>query len=306
SPHCATAITGALAIGSQRPSPDVTRLTDVWLARDGATAFARTLLQTGVVTSGDGRWLPIASAPVMAVAQWGDDGFLLGFDDGRVMMLDGAQVAVPAQRIAKVSGRFLGLVTLGDRAIGLVDSTVISARLHATETDRGGVTEAWCTRLDASMTFECVAGIDVDPWSTTPVVAVLGDSAIVIVDATTGATRARFAVDAASHARWIGPGWLLVLTESAGGEGSRSELRVLDVVSGRWTAPVVTPAIARIAVRGEEIHVGYACQAVAVWDRAEVCRGSGVTALAGSTPVDRAATSRLPSVTPGATGIAHA
>ena len=265
---------------------DYTRLTDVWLARDGAAAFARTLLCTGFVHTGDGVWRAIDTAAVSAVAMYGADGFLLGLHDGKVLVLDGAQVVGQVRRLGKVSGRFLRLVAIGTRAIGLVGATLVSGRLSAIPGARPSVTEAWVTELDAQLTFDRVAEIDVDTWSQAPSVAVMGDEGIVILDAQTGAERSRFTIADARHARWIGPGWLMVLAPLAGAEDPRTQIRVLDVVSGRWTEPVTTAEVTRLAVRGDEIHVGYANQSIAVWDRAEVCRGIGAFAFITPAPGD--------------------
>ena len=254
---------------------DCTRLIDVWLARDGVSCFARSLLSNGFVTTSDGEWRAVGTGPVSAIAAWGADGFLLGLDDGHVEVLDGVQRVTLHRRLAKLDGRFSRLVALHDRAIALVGSTLFSARIRA---DVDGVrqrTERWQTPLELSMSFDLVSEIDVDSWSQSPAVAVLGDDAIAIFDAVTGALRSRYAAQQARQAKWIGPGWLLVLDAIESRAETRTRIRVLDVVSARWTEPVVTAEVSRLAVRGDEIHVGFANQSIAVWDRLEVCRGIG-------------------------------
>lgn len=280
---------------------DYTRLTDVWLARDGAAAFARTLLCAGFVHTGDGVWRAIDTAAVSAVATYGADGFLLGLHDGKVLVLDGAQAVGQERRLGKVTGRFLQLVSVGTRAIGLVGATVLSARLSAEQGARPSVTEAWLRKLDTQLTFERVSEIDVDGWSQSPAVSVLGDAGIVILDAQTGVERARFTVADARQAKWIGPGWLMVLAPLADAEDARTQVRVLDVVSGRWTEPVTTAEVTRLAVRGDEIHVGYANQSIAVWDRIEVCRGIGAFAFITPAPGDAGHTSSAPASAPACT-----
>ncbi|MES3032539.1 MAG: hypothetical protein V4813_00930 [Gemmatimonadota bacterium] len=265
---------------------DYTRLVDVWLARDGAAAFARTLLCAGFVHTGDGVWRAIETAAISAVAMYGSDGFLLGLHDGKVLVLDGAQSVGSARRLGKVSGRFLQLVSTGTRAIGLVGTTLVSGRLAADASARPSVTDAWSLKLEAQLTFERVAEIDVDAWAQSPAVSVLGDDGIIIIDAETGKERSRFTIGDARHARWIGTGWLMVLAPLAGVEEPRTQIRVLDVVSGRWTEPVITAEVTRLAVRGDEIQVGYANQSIAVWDRAEVCRGIGAVAFITPAPGD--------------------
>lgn len=256
---------------------DTSRLVDVWLTRDGATCLARTLLCQGFAMSGSGDWRPLASDAISMIAPWGDDGFLLGLHDGRIAVVDGEQLVGPRRRMAKVTGRFRRLVTVADRAIGLVGTTLCSARLPKGLGARQHALEQWAVALDAATSFEVVAEIDVDTFMLTPAVAVLGDDLLLIIDARTGVTRARHSVQGARQAKWIGPGWLLVLDAPECEHDPRSGMRVLDVVSGRWTATVAVQEVSRIAVRGDEIHVGFANQSVAVWDRREVCRGMGAS-----------------------------
>ena len=263
------------AMPGHRTEWDCARLTDVWLARDGATAFARTLLCDGMVTTGDGIWRPVHSDPVTAVAPWSNDGFLLGLHDGRVTILDGNHEAGRVQRIARLTGSFRQLVAAGDRAVGLVNRTVFAARLSAAS--EAGISESWSVRLDSHMSIGDVADIDVDRWAQSPAVAVLGDDTLLLLDAATGAERVRFATPRGTHARWIGPGWLMVLHEHDHDGTSRTAIRLLDVTAGRWTSPVLTPLVARLAVRGDEIHVGYATQTIAVWNRVEVCDAIGTS-----------------------------
>ncbi len=284
---------------------DYTRLTDVWLARDGASAFARTLLCTGFVYTGGTGWHPIECDAVTAVASFGPDGFLLGLHNGKVLVLDGAQVVGASLRLGRVTGRFSGLVSLGDRAIGLTGETLVSARVRAGAGVRPVAADAWMHRLEPPVPFEHVAEIDVDTWAHSPALAVLGDTALVILDAHSGQERARFAVACARHIRWIGPGWLMVVEPMSEADGSQSRIRVLDVVSARWTEPVMTPEITRLAVRGDEIHVGYANQSIAVWDRAEVCRGIGAFAFLAQSPGDPGIGAAEPARRPDPTGVAE-
>ena len=146
------------------------------------------------------------------------------------------------------------------------------------------------------MSFDVVGELDVDRWSQAPAVALLGDDGIAIVDALTGATRSRVAVSQARQAKWIGPGLLIVLDVLESKIDTRTRIRVLDVVSQRWTEPVVTAEISRIAVRGDEIHVGYANQTIAVWDRRDVCRGIGARAFRSDVPEGRIADAASPQV----------
>lgn len=275
---------------------DCTRLTEVWLARDGAACFARSLLCEGFVTTDDGHWHPIGPGAVTAIALWQQAGFLLGLHDGRVGVLDGAQAIVLRRRLAKVHGRFSRLVALGDRAIGLVGTSLVSARVRPEVDGRTPELEAWIVSLELSMAFEHGSDLDVDSWSQSPAVAVLGDDCIAILDAHTGVQRARYAVQQARHVKWIGPGWLLVLDEIESRVEVRTRVRVLDVVSGRWTEPVVTAEVSRVAVRGDEIHVGFANQSIAVWDRLEVCRGIGAWSFRSDVPESTGAGLALPPV----------
>jgi len=265
---------------------DMSRLVDVWLSRDGATGLARTLLCEGFTISRGGDWRPLASDAISMIAPWGEDGFLLGLHDGRIAMVDGAQLAGPRRRLAKVTGRFRRLVTVADRATGLVGSTLCGARLPKGLGARQCALEQWSVSLDAATSFELVSEIDVDPFAAAPTVAVLGDDVLLIIDARTGVTRARHAVQGARDAKWIGPGWLLVLSGPESEHDAHSGMRVLDVASGRWTATVAVQEVSRLAVRGDEIHVGFANQSVAIWDRNEVCRGMGAWALRASAPLN--------------------
>jgi len=263
---------------------DYTRLTDVWLARDGQAAFARTLLCTGFVHTGNGAWRPIESEAVTAVALFGTDGFLLGLHDGMVQVLDGRQVPGASMRIGCVKGRFSRLVSVGNRVVGIVGSTLLSARITSGAEASLTVTDTWMRELHPDVAFEDVSEIDMDAWSRVPALAVLGDEAVVILDPMSGRELSRFAVERAHHAKWIGQGWLLVMEPSCDDGGVRTRIRVLDVVSGRWTPPVMTGEVTRLAVRGDEIHVGYANQSIAVWDRAEVCRAISAVAFISQTP----------------------
>ena len=264
---------------------DMSRLVDIWLTRDGGTCLARTLLCEGHARSRSGDWRKLDSDAISTIAPWGDDGFLLGLHDGRVAIVDGDQVVGRRCRIATVSGRFTRLVTVADRAIGLVGTTLCSARLPAGLRARQRPVDMWSVSLDAQMAFDLVFELDVDTFSESPAVAVLGDDLLLIVDAETGATRALQPVHGARQARWIGPGSLLLVFHAPDCEGDpRSHMRMLDVASGRWTAPVSVQEVSRIAVRGDEIHVGFANLSVAVWDRDEVCRGMGAWGLVAPAP----------------------
>lgn len=263
---------------------DYARLTEVWLARDGATCFARTLLCEGFATTNDGEWHAVDAGTVTAIASWGADGFLLGLHDGRVVVLDGALAITLNRRLAKVHGRFSRLVVVGDRAIGLVGTTLVSARVLPDVEGRKPASEGWDTSLELSMSFDLVSDIDVDSWSQSPAVAVLGDDLIAIFDAGTGVPRARFTAHQANHVKWIGPGWLMVLDPIESRAETRTRIRVLDVVASRWTEPVVTAEVSRLAVRGDEIQVGFANQSIAVWDRLEVCRGIGASTFRSPVP----------------------
>lgn len=256
---------------------DYARLTDVWLARDGASCLARTLLLEGFVTTSDGEWRALDAGKVTAIAPWGANGFLLGLHNGRVAVLDESQAIRLRVRLAKVHGRFSRLVARGDRAIGLVGTMLLSARVLPDIDGKKPQAEGWKLSLELSMTFDQIGEIDVDSWSQRPALAVLGDDVIAIFDATTGEPRARFSALQARQVKWIGPGWLMVLDTIESRSEARTRIRVLDVVTARWTEPVVTSEVSRIAVRGDEIHVGFANQSIAVWDRLEVCRGIGIS-----------------------------
>ena len=254
---------------------DISRLTEIWLARDGATCFARSLLLDGYVAGKDGVWRPVDAGKVTAIAPWQDHGFLLGMHDGRVAVLDGAQSIGLRRRLTKVHGRFSRLVVVGDRAIGLIGSTLVSARVRPDADGRKPAAEAWVVSLELSMSFDNTSELDVDTWASSPAVAVLGDDCIAIFDAHTGVRRARYTVNQAKHVKWIAPSLLMVLDTIESRAEARTRVRVLDVSSGRWTEPVVTACVSRVAVRGDEIHLGFANQSIAVWDRHDVCRGIG-------------------------------
>ena len=64
----------------------------------------------------------------------------------------------------------------------------------------------------------------------------------------------------------------------------RSLLRVLDVERGRWTEALELREVSRVAVRGDEVHVGFANQSIAVWDRLALVRGCGVLAFSTVSP----------------------
>ncbi len=258
---------------------DYSRLTDVWLAHDGVTCFARSLLLEGFVSGAEGGWRAVKADAITAVAPWGERGFLLGLHDGRVVPFDTASRLGARRRLASVSGRFSHLVAAGQRAIGLIGTTLFGARLSDDGPGRLRVFEPWAKELVGDLSFNIVSGLDVDCWSSMPVLAVLGDDGIAIVDVETGSIRSHYAVELARQIRWIGPGLLLVLDTIEQNPEMQTRLRVLDVVSGRWTEPVMTAEVSRIAVRGPAIYVGYSNQRIAVWSRAEVCRGIGAWAF---------------------------
>jgi len=201
-----------------------------------------------------------------------------------VQVLDGRQVPGASMRIGCVKGRFSRLVSVGNRVVGIVGSTLLSARITSGAEASLTVTDTWMRELHPDVAFEDVSEIDMDAWSRVPALAVLGDEAVVILDPMSGRELSRFAVERAHHAKWIGQGWLLVMEPSCDDGGVRTRIRVLDVVSGRWTPPVMTGEVTRLAVRGDEIHVGYANQSIAVWDRAEVCRAISAVAFISQTP----------------------
>ncbi len=265
---------------------DYSRLTDVWLANDGVTCFARSLLLQGFVSGLDGGWRAVKSDAITAVTPWGERGFLLGLHDGRVVPFDIATSLGARRRVASVSGRFSHLVAAGQRAFGLVGTTLFGARLTEDGPGRLRVSAQWTTELVGELSFDVVSGLNVDRWSTVPVLAVLGDDGIAVIDAETGRVRSHHSVELARQIQWIGPGWLLVLDAIENQGATQTRLRVLDVISGRWTEPVVTAEVSRVAVRGAEIYVGYANQSIAVWSRADVCRGIGAWAF--RTPVPEA------------------
>ena len=281
---------------------DYAKLIDVWLARDGATCFARSLLCEGFIATADGQWRSVETDAVTAIAPWGTQGFLLGLHDGKVVIVDAQQHVSDRRRLAKITGRFSHLVSAGDRAVGLAGTTLFGARLCDDSAGALRVSEQWSIDLTSEMSFDTVSGLDADCWSTSPAVAVLGDDGITIIDALSGAIRSQFAFELPQQAKWIGPGWLLVLDTVDDDGDAQSRLRVLDVISGRWTEPVVTAEVARLAVRGDEIHVGYANQSVAVWERTEVCRGIGASAFRSEVPEpgvrETEASSALPPMSP--------
>jgi hypothetical protein len=283
---------------------DYSRLTDIWLAHDGVTCFARSLLLEGFVSGADGSWRAVNSDAITAVTPWGERGFLLGLHDGRVVPFDSATQLGARRRLTSVSGRFSHLVAAGQRAIGLIGTTLFGARLIDDGPGRLRVSEPWTTELVGDLSFDVVSGLDVDGWSSVPALAVLGDDGIAIVDVDTGAIRSQHPVELGRQIRWIGPGWLLVLDTIEHDGETQTRLRVLDVVSGRWTEPVMTAEVSRIAVRGEAIYVGYANQSIAVWSRANVCRGIGAWSFRSPVPEDHRSETRekpaadIPAVNP--------
>ena len=246
------------------------RLVDVWLARDGETCVARSLISEGFIRTAGDTWRRVSDHHVSAVAPWGRHGFLLGLYDGRIAVVDGAQAVSAPRRIARVRGRFSRLVSIGDRAVGIVGTTLVGARLPVPTTPRRSVVDQWSLELSPVVTCEQVCELDADPWSDGARVAVLGDDALVIVDAGTGEVLSRTPTPQARSVRWIGRDALIVLERPDTGDAARSQLRVLDIGTGRWARPFFTAEVSRLAVRGEEIHVGYADQTIAVWDRGAV------------------------------------
>ncbi|MCC7051884.1 MAG: hypothetical protein IT355_01370 [Gemmatimonadaceae bacterium] len=260
---------------------DVARLTDVWLSRAGTELIARSLLCEGVRRTDAGAWEPIACGAVTAIAPHGAHGFLLGLHDGRVALLNQSQAVASQHRIAHCAGRFSHLVSSGTHVMGLIGDTVVGARLPSSHGARISATARWSTPLGSRLSFEGVTDLDVDPWSVRPALAVLGDAGLVLLDAATGAVHAEFQSVQGRIARWIGPGWLLVVSTRERPHGAHSLLRVLDVNASRWTEPLeMHGEIAVLAVRDDEIHVGWANQSIAVWNRAAVCRGTGITDFA--------------------------
>ncbi len=254
---------------------DCARLVDVRLARDGVACMARSLVGKGFIRTSAGRWQRIIDDCITALAPWGHDGFLLGLYDGRVAIVDGACAVSTRWRIARVEGRFRALASAGDRAVGLVGSTLVSARLPAVTASRRTGAEQWSLDLEPLVTCDMVCELDADTWSTAPRLAVLGDDALLIVHGATGVVQQRLQVANARLAQWIGPDALMVLANVEAGDTVRSQLLLLDTATGQWTTAFETAEVSRIAVRDDEIHVGYANQSIAIWDREWVARAAG-------------------------------
>lgn len=266
---------------------DVTRLTDVWLSRAGTAMIAKSLLCEAFVRGGTGEWQAVACDAVSAATPLGDHDFLLGLHDGYVAVVDGAQGTRAEHRLADVEGRFTHLVTVRDQVAGLVGDTVVGARL-ASGAAAPTCTARWRVDLCGQLVFDDVADLDLDPWSASPALAVLGDGGLLLLDAATGALRAEFLAVRGRFARFIGPGWLMVISTHEQEGASQSRLSVLDVERARWTEPcALAGVVTRVAVRGDEIHVGWANQSLAVWERAAMARGSGVLTLAALPTSDR-------------------
>ncbi len=282
-----------------------TRLIDVWLARDAAAYFGRSLACEGFVASADGVWHAVPTAPITAMASWGTSGFLLGLHDGKVLPIEASAPVGQRIRLAKVTGHFSQLATIGDRAIGLIGATLFSARIAKRPDGQAHVSDAWSVDLRGDMSFDEVSGLDVDTWSSIPTLAVLGDDGIALLDPCTGLMRSHFTIELPRLARFVGPAWLMVLDTIERNGDTQTRHRVLDIVSGRWTEPVVTAEVSRLAVRGDEIHVGYANQSVAVWDRLEVCRGIGAWSFRSPVPesIDRGSGAPAPIDMPAADGL---
>jgi hypothetical protein len=245
------------------------RLTDVCLARDGSACLARSLLCEGYVSAGDGQWLRLVTDAVTAIAPWGESGFLLGGFDGQLDVLDHNHASVARRNIGWAKGRFSALVTAGDRALGVVGRKLFGVQLPALATGVGETSGAWSVSLKGLVQSDAICMLDVDTWSTTPLIALLGDDALLLFDATTGALVDRRATLDTQLVRWIGPGQLLAVEAT---DSVRSQLRVLHIETGQWTAPVDATDVTRLAVRGNEIHVGYVDQSIGVWDRDTVTR----------------------------------
>jgi hypothetical protein len=257
---------------------DYTRFLDVWLARDGLSCIARTILGDGYINSVSGSWRAMDTQALTAITPFGADGFVLGLHDGEVLTVDAQQRVSEVLKLGAAEGRFAKLASVGDRIVGLVGSVLLSASIDDANNAVAATASRWSTNLDAELSFEYRGDLDVDTFSQAPCVAVLGDRGLVIVDAETGAPTAVFEAEGSHLARWIGPGLLLVVESVETGEDTRSRVRLLDVHAACWTSPVETREISRLAVRGSEIHVGYADLTVAVWDRMSVCgRISAVT-----------------------------
>ena len=235
------------------------------------------LMCEGFVSTGDGHWRKLETDSVTAIAPWGEDGFLLGRFDGEIDVLDRTQTITSRHTIGRAKGRLARLVTVADRAIGIVGQRLLGARLLSTPADDGDVTtERWSLPLTRFLRIDATCALDVDTWSAEPQLAVLGDDAILVVDAKTGAIRERCATTDVRMLRWIGPGRLLAVEVDETAHAATSRMRVLDTSTGRWTPSIDAADVTRIAVRGDEIHVGYVDQSVGVWNRLAVARRVGL------------------------------
>jgi hypothetical protein len=244
---------------------DYARFTDVWLAQDQQSCVARTLLCTGFVNSSAGSWRALDAEAITAVSLLGDDGFLLGSHDGVVQVLNGSQTLGPEQSLGRARGRFAKLVTVADRAIGVVGSQLLSARVDWARSISGAPRAEWSLPLASMLQTARTCELDVDRWSVPTTLAVLGDDALLLIDPLRGAVRARRETVDATHAVWVGPHQLLLV--SAADDAEVSTLQLLDTVEMRCSRGLLCPLVSRIALRGDEIHVGFAQQTVAVWPR---------------------------------------
>jgi len=246
------------------------RLTDVWVSNDATRLFARSLLCEGFLASDKGDWTQVRTNAVTAVAPWAEDGFLLALHDGNVQIVGADRGVSSPINVCRVSGRMSRVATTDQRVVGLVGTTLVGARLDSPMSEANSALWRWSRELEARMSFDQVSDLDIDRWSVSPAVSILGDDLLTVVDSLTGAVRAEFAVSHGRSAKWIDAGVLLVTDDLRSRHATQSRFRLLHVPTGRWSAPRVTDEVSRIAVGVEDVQVGMCDQSLAIWSRADV------------------------------------
>jgi hypothetical protein len=255
------------ALPGHRRDWDYARFTDVWLSRNEQACVARTILCEGFVNSSSGSWRAIEADAITAVALLGDDGFLLGLYDGVVQTLDRDLLLGSTRCIDETaSGRFAKLAAHDGYVVGVIGDRLVGAPLDAPAEEEVRGSRGWSYPFAERVSIDGVCELDVDHWpGGSGIVSLLGDNALLLTDLRNEGDPSVLPIEAATHAVFVDAGTLLVAFSESGSAGSR--LQLLDCRSLEWSGALRCAPVTRLAVRGEEIHVGFSSQTVAVWGR---------------------------------------